>query len=395
VTRRRQALLCAEAGAGLGHIQNLVRLGSLLMRRGWRVAVAGPGAAAFPSEAPDGMDMREAPRWGHALAAPLPRTGSSATHGDILADLGLRSAAAVRDQIVWWHLRFSEICPDLVVADYAPGVLLAARGRIPALVVGNGYTAPPAEMPRFPLLHGKSRIRDDEEAVCATVNEVLAEGGVRPLSALPEVFAGDAQCVFTYPQLDPYRAERGQPVLGLLPEYLGEGGQGGEEVFVYFQSGGQDARALRLVAALRRLDMPVRAYLPGAPVAYLDWLSASGAVVEPGPVPPSRIRARSRLLVHHGSHGFSALGLAAGIPQVACHWDIEKELNAQAVAAASAGLAVPVDYVSDEELEAEIRRVVEEPGFAEAARRSAAELSCFDPARAAQTFLETAKDLAG
>jgi hypothetical protein len=42
--------------------------------------------------------------------------------------------------------------PDLVVGDFAPVLALAARGRLPVVHVGSGYTVPPAGEPCFPKL---------------------------------------------------------------------------------------------------------------------------------------------------------------------------------------------------------------------------------------------------
>ena len=57
-----------------------------------------------------------------------------------------------------------------MIADFAPLAALAARGRIPLVHIGNGYTLPPHEMPRFPLLHRYSPPVWYEEQTLATIN---------------------------------------------------------------------------------------------------------------------------------------------------------------------------------------------------------------------------------
>ncbi len=99
-------------------------------------------------------DIAEAPLWPidePQAAQNLP--GPSATLNDMLSAAGLADGEAVGRILSAWDGIFDRFRPDLVVADYSPLAAMAARGRIPLVQVGNGFTVPPAEMPRFPLLH--------------------------------------------------------------------------------------------------------------------------------------------------------------------------------------------------------------------------------------------------
>jgi hypothetical protein len=71
--------------------------------------------------------------------------GRSANVNDILSGAGLAEGKAVQRVLAAWDDIFDISRPDLVVADCAPLATLAARGRIPLVVVGN---ASPYRQPR-------------------------------------------------------------------------------------------------------------------------------------------------------------------------------------------------------------------------------------------------------
>src|SRR5690606_14584547 len=104
---------------------------------------------------------------------------------------------------------------SLVVADFAPCALLAARGLgIASIAVGTGYSVPPPGMASFPVLLPRYSIRIyDEAEIVELVNPVVAEFGVPRLERLPEVYASSDQFAFTLDILDPYSATRSQPLL--------------------------------------------------------------------------------------------------------------------------------------------------------------------------------------
>ncbi len=92
-----------------------------------------------------------------------------------------------------WDSILAATAPDLVVADYAPAASMIARGRIPLIVAGNGFTAPPGDMKRFPPLHRVTAPRWNEDDTLRAVNRALRFLDRPALEYLPQIFAGDAQ----------------------------------------------------------------------------------------------------------------------------------------------------------------------------------------------------------
>ena len=180
---------------------------------------------------------------------------------DILSGAGLAEGKAVQRVLAAWDDIFGIFRPDLVVADYAPLATLAARGRIPLVVVGNGFTVPPAEMPRFPLLHRIVAPAFDETQTLETVNAAAVTLGLPQLDRLPQLFAGDACLVHSLRLLDPYDTQRISPVDGpVFEEPPVSRAADAQQVFAYLSS--DTSGWTFLLEALVPLAKRLRIYAP-------------------------------------------------------------------------------------------------------------------------------------
>src|SRR5260370_29349200 len=138
----------------MGHTTTLSRLAKRLKHIDLRLvaAVKNPDAAAGLSAL--GVEIVQAPRWPSAsMTQAQIAKSSSSTMGDVLSTAGLADRHGLSRLLGEWDHHFTRIRPDLVIADLAPAAGLAARGRGPVMLVGNGYTLPPARMQNFPPLH--------------------------------------------------------------------------------------------------------------------------------------------------------------------------------------------------------------------------------------------------
>ncbi len=380
----RTALLCWEAGHGRGHAQSLLQIAGKLNARGWRSVLALPRDRTPKNLATESVPVCPAPQWGEGRPALSAVTMSSASMADMLAQIGLQSADWTRHQIERWRRLFDEHRSDVVVADYAPGAVLAARGLVPCVATGVGFTVPPAAMRRFPLLSDSAPAVYDEATILETVNEVLVELGGRPLTALPQALTGDLQCVCSLPLLDPYRAFRADPPLGpLLSTPVLRRSRHAAEVFCYLREPAGTARLAEIAVGLQGVDVRVVAYLPDLDPQVASGLRANGVEVLHAPAPIAEQLVRSRLIVHYGGHGTAAAALLAGVPQIILPFDIEKVLIAEALVGRGVARTLPYltvgadrlrDTISsalqDEEMERHAYAAAEEHG--EYARRDVA-----------------------
>ena len=302
-----------------------------LRPHGVRLIAVVRNLAAMTSHRDVFAEIAAAPPWpiDQPQAAQTP-PGPSATLNDMLSSAGLADGEAVGRILSAWDRMFSRIRPDLVVADYAPLAALAARGRFPLVLVGNGFTVPPAEMPRFPVLHRLAPQAFDEFQTLETVNAASAKLGFSRLDRLPQLFSADACLVQTFRLLDPYDTQRVSPVEGPVFEQPATlRAADANQVFAYLSSDSDGWTSL--LEALIPIAKCLRIHAPSWPKAPLDRLAAAGARVDIRPQPIAGILAGSRVVIHLGGSGLAAEALAAGVPQLLLAGHIENTLYGEAL----------------------------------------------------------------
>ncbi len=328
----KRILLAWEGGAGRGHIVTLKTIAealgdgfaydAALCRMDYADEIAPLCELVFPS-AYLGFDDRR------RRAAGNPGTANWA---DFLGDLGFADADRLIRQIDWWLKTIKARKSSLMVCDFSPIAMLAARvANIPVAAVGTGYSTPPPGMTEFPLLlaEHQTRIYPETELVAA-VNRAMLHFDMPPITRFSDIYRGVTLMPRTIAALDPYGPWRTQPLLPPLNEALPRGGSGGEEIFIYFSTGERDDKAL--MEAIAGLDRPTRLYMPSIPDDLALTLQASGVVIERQPVSIELIAERSRIMVHAGQHGSLCMALGLGLPQVAFPQHLEHLYHARRAA---------------------------------------------------------------
>ncbi len=331
-----------ELGRGLGHVMNMRRTAQRLAPHGIRAV------AAFSDTSSAGLlqqvfdEVVDAPRWPLHARHPAQRSAlSSATLNDILSGAGLADGAAVDRLLGAWDELFRKTRPALVIADFAPLAALAARGRIPLVLLGNGYTLPPREMPRFPLLHRQALPVWDEGRTLATVNASALRRGWQALERLPQLFSGDACLVQSFPLLDPYDTQRTQELDGpIFDRVPASRAADANSIFAYLSAGYMPHPSL--LQALKPFAPRLRIHAPRMSVNELDDLRLAGARIDAEPAPLAEVLPDTRLIVHNGGSGVASEALVAGVPQLVLSAQIEQDLNAQALQIAGVGRCVKI-----------------------------------------------------
>jgi UDP:flavonoid glycosyltransferase YjiC (YdhE family) len=320
-----------ELGRGLGHLIGMRRIARRLKANGIRLIAAVNDLAAADLLREEFGEIIAAPPWPlHSRPAEQRSAMSSATLNDILSAAGLADSAAVCRLLRAWDGIFKRTRPDLVVADFSPLAALAARGRIPLVLIGNGYTLPPHEMPRFPSLHRLSPPVWSEEKTLAAVNEAARRLRRTPLDRLPQIFSGDVCLVQTFPLLDPYDTQRTEPLQGpIFDRVPALRAAGASSIFVYMSTG--YAPHPSVFEALRPFARRLRIHAPRLPAAQLDDLRRAGAQIDAEPVPLSDTLPATRLLAHNGGSGVAAEALVAGVPQLVLSAQVEQDRNGEAL----------------------------------------------------------------
>ena len=203
-----------EMGGGLGHVVPLLAVARELRARGHRpvLALRDVVEPAFLLRQ-DGFAVVQAPAWQPPRARRGPAT---ATLADIFVVMGFGDRDRIHAIVAAWDGLIGLVRPKLVVAEFSPGLCLAARGRVPVVAIGSGFCLPPPEMETFPPLQPKVKSLVRQEDLLASVNRVQRERGAPPLPGLPALFDAEAQFVRALPLLDPYAAHRARPADGPL-----------------------------------------------------------------------------------------------------------------------------------------------------------------------------------
>lgn len=333
-------LFAWERGGGLGHIANLTRFSAVMKRHDVRPVFVLRQPEAIQLLNADARAI-QAPPWPADIEGGNGAPRSTATMHDQLVSAGLADEQGLRSMLRAWDGILATTAPDLVVADYAPAASLMARGRIPLIITGNGFTAPPGDMRRFPLLHRVTPPRWNEDQTLQTVNRALQSLNRPALEHLPQIFAGDAQIILTFPVLDPYDLQRSEglagPVLDSLPL---EGQKGASDVFVYLSQGVVSRLPFDIVQTLLPLANRLVISAPDMTREQSDILARNGARMSSHHLPLSETLASSRLVVHFGGGGVAAHAIAAGIPQLIFATHIEQLLSGLQIEKAGLGKVV-------------------------------------------------------
>ncbi|HYM31126.1 MAG TPA: nucleotide disphospho-sugar-binding domain-containing protein [Candidatus Cybelea sp.] len=333
-------LLGWELGAGLGHVGPLLRIARELKRLGHRPVfvlrdVVGPQAVL----AGEGFTLLQAPVWPKPMSVEG-RPFRLASYGDLMAQAGYLDTEGLAALVAAWDNLIDLVRPDLIVADHSPTLCLAAYGVIPVALVGNGYTLPPVHMAVFPPFYPDHPPLVAEGRVLETIHAVQRRRGRRSPATLPALLDTQVRAIACWPELDPYRRTRSEPLVGPLdpmPELLSLPDE--PRIFAYL---GEEYPALSLlVECLAEIDADIEAYLRGDVSALRHFLAARGIRVHERPPPLPEVLQRASAVVCHGGTGVVHAAMAAGRPQLIASLHVETALTVEAVSRLGIGTYVP------------------------------------------------------
>jgi UDP:flavonoid glycosyltransferase YjiC (YdhE family) len=368
-----------ELGANLGHVGKFLPLARALRDRGHDVAWAVASAAVGPLLEKEGFAWHLAP-----AGAERPRPGPPLSFADILLRFGYADAAGLRDRVEGWRALMQESGARLVLADFAPTALLAARGLgLPAMLYSSGFCVPPPIAPtpglRPWLAVPAARLQAIEDAVLAGINTVLAHHGRPGLAALWRLFAVAEDALLGFPELDHYAQRGAARYWGALPDAsLGAPPAWpdlpGTRLFAYLRR--DCAHHEAALAALHELGLPTVAFIPDLTAEQEARFAAPHLVFSRAPVDLGAAAATAGAAVTYAGFSTTTRFLLAGKPLLLLPGHLEQYLLARRIAALGAGRCIPADG-PPAGLAAALRHVVTDPGHAAAAQAFARKYAAF------------------
>lgn len=200
----KRVLLAAELLRGPATLTRILPLADALSARGHDVSLA------IPSGLGASVPTFDAPRWG----VPPPPGYVALSYSDLLMHGGYAAPDALLGLLTGWRGVLDQAQPDLLIADFSPTAMLAARvARVPLAAVGDGFSLPPLTAP-FASMRPWEAIAPDalislDGRVLAVVNAVLAAVKAGPMRALRDLFDGVPAFLCGFPELDHYPGRAG------------------------------------------------------------------------------------------------------------------------------------------------------------------------------------------
>ena len=277
----KRVLLAAEFVRGGATLTRLLPLARTLASRGHDVSLAVPSEVARQT-ATTGFPLFDAPHW----ALPPPPGFVAISYADILMHGGYAAPDALRDLLTGWQAVLQHAEPDLLVADFAPTAMLAARitgTRMAA--IGDGFSLPPLTAP-LPGLRAWADVSPGaidslEGRILAVINARLGVAGIRPMRHLCDLFQDVPAFLCTFPELDHYPNRSGADCYGA----------------VFAQSSGPEASWPIAEGQRIYIDLDPRHPALAALVQVLDRL-ALPTLIQGEAMEPPQARNLERPLVH-------------------------------------------------------------------------------------------------
>lgn len=343
-----------ELGEDYGHIASFMPFALKLREQGHEVIfIIRDLSSAESVVGRYGFHLLQSPLWNKFLPE-LPDFQLS--FADILIRHGFHSQEGLTGLVRAWNALLSLLRPDLIVADYSPVALLAARGYgLPRAVFGTGFCAPPRVSPLPALRHWTNRpqesLQHSEQHVLAVANAVLAQMGGQPLQMVAELFDAEENFLCTFPELDHY-PHRGDarywgPIYNISQGVAVDWPAGeGKCIFAYIKA--QHPNFETLLDYLGGSGHRVVVFAAGIVPSQIEKFQSGRMVVSSQPVDLSRLIGSCDLAVCHAGHGTLGAMLLAGVPVLLLPLNLEQDLAANRVDKLGAGMVVDIQARPDD-----------------------------------------------
>jgi hypothetical protein len=371
-----------ELGGEYGHVMSCTGLARGLEAHGHRIGLMFRELRQL-SVTPEarGYDAFQAPR--------TPREGATgqlpAGYADILLGCGYADPRELTALVGAWRSLFARWQPDLVVDDFAPTALIAARTlAIGCVTYGNGFFVPPRASPLPPFRVDepvdRARLERSDAQVLASVNAALVRFGAPPLERLAGLFEVEEDFLCTFPELDHYGSRETSGYWG--PRVRFDRGadiawpQGtGKRVFVYVK---RDLPQLdALIDVLAASPHRIVTYIPDLDPARRARLTGRNHVAPDRPVRLETFLKGCDLIVCHGGE-LSTGALAYGVPQLLFPTHYEQYLTARRLQQVGSGRWF-APAATAPEVARDFAQMLEDPRYASAARAFAKRYGAFSP----------------
>jgi UDP:flavonoid glycosyltransferase YjiC (YdhE family) len=340
-------LIAWELGGNLGHLAPTLPLAEELRSAGHDVSFATKNTrTAAEVLGPDSFSFFQSP----ACVARKRLLRPPANYAEVLAAEGWNDGTSLLGHLKAWVDLIELGRFDMVVAQHAPGALIAA-GIVGchAVAFGNGFEIPPDAVP-MPTIrpwesHPAEALLASERAMLAGINAVVAALGGRPYARLGSIFPRNP-ILATFPELDHYGARENARYVGSVhglrnaPEVDWPEGDG-PRVAVYLRR--QHRATEAVMRELATLGARAVCVIPDAGNDFKRRFATGSIAVHERPIALGPLLANADAMVGYASIGTLAEALLEGVPVAMIPTTVEQYLVARRVEQAGAGIHATAD----------------------------------------------------
>ena len=320
----------------------------------------------------------------HELGAP-PRFHS---YSDIMASLYSYYPENMFTATLSWKTIFDIYKPDLIVCDHSPTCCLAAFDRIPVVLLGDGFTLPPAHESVFPVTRGDSPVIDPDQLL-ENMRLVQKMHGHKIPQTITEPFRTAARLLCTLPELDHYPLMRRDTVIGPPPNDFLEQAIPPTEPrwFAYLKA--SFPATVKILEGLCESRLSGEVYVPNLAPELEKRLTQKNIVVHHDPPPMNQILPRVSVILHHGGNGVSCAALSAGRPQIVVPMYHETELIGERLRRIGVGHILLPEDVRSGNMNNILLEIAENPAMMDRAQTVAQNIHARGTGRFLETCIET------
>ena len=294
-----------------------------------------------------------------------------------------------------WKTIFDIYKPDFIICDHSPNCCLAAFGRIPVILIGDGFTLPPAHEPTFPVHRGAAPVIDPDRLL-ENMRIVQKMHGHKVPQTITEPFRTAARLFCTLPELDHYPLLRRDIVIGPPPNDLLQPVDTPTEPLWFAYLKANFPVTNKILESLCNIKIPGEVYLSGLTSEWEERLTKKKIVVHRDPPPMDEILPRVSVILHHGGNGVACAALSAGRPQILVPMYQETELTGERLRRLGVGHILTNEDIQSGNAGNFISEVIENKETMNRAQTVAYNIHTRGPYRFLETCIETCeKILAG
>lgn len=388
----KRILLAWELGGNYGHIAMLMPVARHLRQCGHELLFV-------VKDLTEAGPLLESAGFRYVLSPRRPAgekgTPPPASFSDILARAGFGKPEILANLMRAWRDLFTSFQPDVILAQYAPLAVFAARlAGLPCLQLNTGFEYPP-EIAPFPcfrpdLRRTKEQLLAREKTLLESVNQVCAENGCSPVPRMQDVLKADINLLATFPEMDHYRQRQEERYIG--PISIGDDGinlcwAGRKEhrIFLYLRNfPGLES----ILETLKNCDAEVIACIPGASKTLLSSFAGESMRISTTMIRLSGLIADADLAITHAGHGTTAQAFLAGIPILMIPATIEQWLLTRNMEQLGIGMGVKRDMLT-KQFPVALAKLLGDRTFRQKARTMSGKYAGYDQERVIERIANT------